>query len=673
MSYAPIRMLGTVTDLASLPARLAYPEFPSEELPLTSDWMLKKLSDAGVLPRSTGSSGEIVGELAAAAIPVSAPASAASRVGRLAGAVRRAASRGTTVSLRGGKTIEDVVKGAKTLDELVELARNNEHIISSSQKKGFVGAPPGIKSLQDLQKYRQRLKQELIRANQLAPEAPEWYDRSAEMVRRAMPQDPETLAGVLAAFSPRMTPKVNFDTAMEALAQHALGREIKPVGALPVPVQKAKDVFAGRELTGEKISAFRSGVKEGAKQSLQSVNDVHMLRGMGYKRLAASPREHAFMNAEQALLADFANTVRLGGRDDWTLKKVQAQLWVPWKAEFDLSKVKNPTEADRATAYARAMSDFGKFMKRQPGYVFSDVVPSEKSGHLLGLAENPLSREYMVRSFETQFPGGRNPIFDILGYPHFGVQPSASGLMTRTMVGLPGSGLRPAVRDVLQVAAALEPAFRGGAGKWLAVVPESALPTGMERGLLSGVLVPRAGQASEGMMHALRSLAGGTFPELVDTGEGVLLYGASPEGLKGWLRANEDVVERLAGAVPERAYVEAGFAPPAEFFRPDLAGSGRYTRALLRLLRQDPGLYRRLNEERLLAQILGEQAEIDAAMARAAGLPLRADLQTFRRIAAERPEGWLDALRAALAQGEALPGLAVGVGLGGAAAADGME
>lgn len=570
-------------------------------------------------------------------------------------------------------------------EDAIKAARGEPHLIQDASGQ-YVGAPRGVTSLEDLGVMRSNFDLDVAQG----AEGADWYTRArASNVDLAGP-DPERqrlLAQEQALWSAQANPDTNLNFALQGHNAYEMGVPLDKVrtGQQARTYREARDAGVDIPL-GKKTGVYGMHLDPTSPYATTGTNDIWHARGFGYTNAdgeqfsrALSDQEHRFLDYETMLAVDRANKARLAGRDDWVAHEIQAAPWVAGKgkalAQQIAGKGNVPTEAQLAEGLRRAGMTYPDFVPKYTANATYEVVPYSKSGHLAGVGAGDEATR-MAYSSEPAISwvdeNGRDIIYDALGayqsptLAATGVYtPPGGGLeinkafVAQPLVGLTEGGVDPASRGMLDFGEMLR-GYLGaqGASAWHSTLKN--VPAG-EQGSL---FVPMEGPVdAERLVELGRMGSEYGLPDFVDTGRGVTLTNFYPGPPSGAVTGRNlktglgEGVQSIMGASPERVKVDSSYLPILEAGddpRQGVPGSGYATDKLLELADMYPVAARNAEDPRIAQQALA-LADLDEAYA-ARGLgATREDIQTARRIFAERG---FEGLREARRQGIALPGIA---------------
>lgn len=651
----------------------------------------------------------------------------------------RKAGKAVAAEARAGKRAASNVKKGKILniremvpDEALAAVRSGGHLKQDTNGQ-YIGAPRGINSPQKLSAWRQERYRLLAEANANAPLGRDWYDRAASGIKELAgpnPQDQYDQVRTMGVTSAQATPDTNLAFGLKAQHDYTNGlREgnvvrtkqtynsfLKgrrtgqiPLGAKteqyaakfdPTMAEYDYDKAAGKLVKGKgpNGSSIRSSLTGG------STNDIWHARVMGYgdnfsQRM--TPQQHAFVDAESLLMADWANRTKLGGSADWDLRTVQAQPWVFQKGR-DLFKKNHAKSLDEG--FMKASQEYTDHFDKYTAHATDEAIPGKGIGHLPDLttmsdADKAKYTEQVRRAYSNPQGDGRwrdrtldsqrisqRPQVTAQGYykepdgsvstnpvtvsrplvhhsqtsPTEYVDPKTGEILPDTDVGIGTSArnnLDARANDVAylraQNAGAYSKVFQGA-------------KTRNQGGLLVGSDGPRTPEQMRSLQAAGKEYG---LPDVVDYGDSVLLNRfwppeVNPDQMK---KAQKGLLTTIHEQVPglksiDRVRVEGGLADYSDELSAANQGKGKATRKYLKAMKEIPGAWDARNSDPGRAASLAEHAGIDSSWARKAG-GVRDDIQNMRRVQAENPEDQLGALERALKSGVPLPAIgAVGAG-----------
>ena len=305
-----------------------------------------------------------------------------------------------------------------------------------------------------------------------------------------------------------------------------------------------------------------------------------------------------------------------------------------------------------------------------------EQVPYSKSDHLpgVGAGEDKMRRDYSAEpALSWMDEAGNDIVYGAMGVPQTRTVP-ATGVYTppggeletnpafvaSPQIGMAGGRLLPEGENALNLGEMLRGYIGGqGASAWHYPNVDAASDAA------GSLFVPAEGPVPLDLLKEMGDIGSKYgLPDFVDTGRGVTLsnfYPGPPSGAQ--TRENltsgmSDSLTDLGFAAPQRAEVLSGYLPILEGGDAPgqgVPGSGWATDQLLSMVEANPALASRLDASPAIRQRAGAQADVDQMYSMAGAGPTRDDLQTARRIFAERG---FAGLREARDKGIALPGIA---------------
>lgn len=289
-------------------------------------------------------------------------------------------------------------------DDAVAAVRRGDHLVQGKGGVGIVGAPLHVNST-NINDMRTSLDFHMIRGT----EGRDWYERARRggaEVAGPSPQRRELLGGLEGVYSPQANPEENLRRALASRSGSA-AEGVAPQVMTRAQQRAATRIEAGdpmAEVLGEKTAPFGGRITEtGSGPSPASVNDIWHARAFGYKNSDGSefshglkPSQHDFIDGETLLAAERANSMKLGGRVDWTPEEVQAAIWVSKKGEslapaFTAKRLgikQNQVRPDMVrpedmdAAIAEASTEFSEHFPKNTAYTMTEAVPGGVTGHL---------------------------------------------------------------------------------------------------------------------------------------------------------------------------------------------------------------------------------------------------------------------------------------------------
>ena len=571
----------------------------------------------------------------------------------------------------------------------VAAARSEPHLIQDSSGQ-YVGAPRGVTTPEDIAAMRSAFDADVAQG----AEGADWYTKArASDVDLAGP-DParqRLLAQEQALWSAQANPDTNLNFAIQGHNAYEMGVPMDKVrtGQQARTYREARDAGVDIPL-GPKTGIYGQHLDPTVPYATTGTNDIWHARGFGYTNAdggqfsrALSDQEHRFLDYETMLAVDRANADKLAGRDDWLAHEIQAAPWVAGKgrslAQGIAGKGNEPTEAQLAEGLRRAGMTYPDFVPKYTANATYEIVPYSKSGHLegIGAGDDAIRAEYSMQpGLSWTGNSDRDMIYDALGayqsptinatgvYTPPGAPPGEGleinrAFVAQPLVGLTEGAVDPASRGMLDFGEMLRGYLGGqGASAWHTTMTN--VPSG-QQGSLS---IPMEGPVDAERLVALGELGKPYgLPDFVDTGRGVTLtnfYPGPPSGTATGKNLKQGLagdINALMGSAPQRVKVDSSYLPILEAGddpRQGVPGSGYATDKLLELADRYPTAAGKLESGNIRNRALA-QADIDENYAARGFGATREDIQTARRIFAERG---FEGLREARRKGIALPGIA---------------
>lgn len=582
----------------------------------------------------------------------------------------------------------------------IQTARGEPHLIQDASGQ-YVGGPRGVTSLEDLGVMRSNFDLDVAQG----AEGADWYTRARQSNVELAGPDParqRLLAQEQALWSAQANPDTNLNFALQGHNAYEMGVPLDKVrtGQQATTYRDARDAGVDIPL-GPKTGIYGMHLDPTSPYATTGTNDIWHARGFGYTDAdggqfsrALSDQEHRFLDYETMLAVDRANEGNLAGRSDWLAHEIQAAPWVAGKgkslAQQIAGKGNVPTEEQLAEGLRRASMTYPDYLPKYTANATYEVVPYSQSGHLegIGAGDDAIRAEYSTQpGLSWMGDTDRDMIYDALG-AYQSPTISATGVYTppgggleinrafvaQPLVGLTEGGVDPASRGMLDFGEMLR-GYLGaqGASAWHNTLKN--VPAG-EQGSL---FVPMDGPVDAQTLVDLGEMGGKYgLPDFVDTGRGVTLtnfYPGPPSGAttgKNLKVGLGEGVQGIMGSSPERVKVDSSYLPILEAGddpRQGVPGSGYATDKLLELADMYPTAAGKLESGNIRSRA-SSQADIDESYAARGFGATREDIQTARRIFADRG---FEGLRKAREQGIALPGIAAFLSLYGLQADEGGE
>lgn len=341
-----------------------------------SEWFGGLLEDIDAVTPRTGETSELVGELSASMM---SPAGALK-----AGAVGGAGLLGLMgLMSRGARDAERVADAAGLSRGGLDLQRgavgNMRHRRLGTTGQ-YVGGPDGVDSPQKLASRRRHFDS---LAEEGAPGA-EWYTRAREFNQYAA-NDPRSFSGAQAVTSSNTGVDANLGHAIKGHNQVMAGDAVQ-TGRFPVAHgDKIGRIYGGEDVNlGLKVGPYWQHTDPTRPHSERAVHDIWDARAWGYKHpdgsdwdAGLSDAQHRFLDIEYEKAAERANRLKLGGRDDWTVEKLQAASWVARRSK------------DMGMPVEDAARSYPEFANRHTTQLSWESTPGSTTGHLPDMASRP--------------------------------------------------------------------------------------------------------------------------------------------------------------------------------------------------------------------------------------------------------------------------------------------
>jgi hypothetical protein len=659
--------------------------------------------------------------------PMSAGIKEAGPLATLMGAMKRKGK----VAQNALKRMTDVpsIRGLP-VDEALKIARREPHLIPSgdASQGAYVGGPRNVMNKRQLNSVRN----DMDAAVADEPRGADWYDRyraDVDEVTGGNKKDNDWMSAQHGQFSAGVSPDAELGFVIKENNANLMGKPVK--AARPAQYNAQLNAIAAKDPSlyqlGKKTGVYADHINPGTMNAntATGVNDFRAARSHGRTEADGTPQkgalgatEHTFMDFENALAIDRANTKKIGGRSDWTGEKIQAAPWVRQKGNdfytrrkkyYDGQALRMLTakrandlspeaieKAGRELSFQDANRTIGDFFPKHTLHATHEAQPGVASGHLPGAANmTPMERlafaQHPASTWATA-PGGRDAIYSGLRIKDTGVaarvRPTAEvqgifdpqeaaphsttqarlhdPLLHITLEQRGAKSLAPADRDMAQGGEMLRAyidAQDAGAGH----VTMRGGTTDMQR----SARLPLDRKTTDNELLRLRAASSKRgLPDVVDTGEGVTFtdFNKAPGKLdNNKLKALAEDADRIIPGNTSTAYrvkVDGVYADLADGWAAT-PGSGTLTRDLIKQLSQTPQMRAAFNNNPYIAErALAKLARDEAAAAKLGAT--RKDLQNARRVIGDGP-GWIDRLEEGLKRGAFLPSIAVFI-LGGAAA-----
>lgn len=240
----------------------------------------------------------------------------------------------------------------------------------------FVGAPPGVKSEEDIAKlvsdYADRVEEALD-----AGVDPDYFYRTGEKALQSISPNADIAdkaARINAITSSEAPVRTNFGWAGKAFEQSATGRPVH-TGKYPNTMSpQITDVLeGGRPKLGEKRELYGGGLSGETRRTLppesrKAPNDRWEIRGFGYPTDTAGPAQHRFMHEVRRLATDEVNKRRGTSLDPLNTQELN---WATVRAnEMDIPIPKSAQDT---------IQDSIDYYTLQHSW---ETVPGKTSGHL---------------------------------------------------------------------------------------------------------------------------------------------------------------------------------------------------------------------------------------------------------------------------------------------------
>lgn len=327
-------------------------------------------------------------------------------------------------------------------DEAAAIAATDPHLAFKRPDGNYVGAPPGVKTMEDVQRLRDAFDAQVARG----VSGSDWYDRVQAYIAEISGGDPilaRQIAEEWAITSAQADPFTNTGFSAQGRNARAVGvpRDIVRTGQVARTFNEARDAqeafladqtpgrnsipndpeqtlapeFLPRMPLGKKTDIYRQHMDPTAPEGATGTNDIWHGRGFGFFdpltgqewSKAFGPAQHNWLDYETLQAVNRANAAGLGGRDNWTAAEIQAAPWVAGKMESLQRRFKLPP--DEAAARANATyPDFTRFFEvSMPG----EAVP----GQATGLTTGSMSPEDWTAAMARVSPGGVDPQLTRMG------------------------------------------------------------------------------------------------------------------------------------------------------------------------------------------------------------------------------------------------------------------
>jgi hypothetical protein len=599
------------------------------------------------------------------------------------------------------------------IGEALKTAVNNPHLIEggAGQRGAFVGGPPAVQSMADLQALRDRYDQGVGAGERGA----RWYDEYRDAIARVTGNNPLQnlwMARLQAQYSPSAQPETELGFALGESNAAVMGDRRKTgrvanFNAFTNALQQNDPYQLAR---GQKTGEYGTKINPDLLvPSATGVNDFRQGQQLGFKKgTALGPTQHTFMDYETAQAVNRANAEKLGGRDDWTGEQIQAAGWVHDKAQALMRASPNLSYED---AFARAKTTIGDWFDKHTAYMTHEVIPGSETQHLprLQTATQAEKDAYSLdpRASWAIAPGNRDAIYSSF------VRPDRPGVAARVDTTVPYQGV---YQPPKQYPDTPQTGPLRAWGEPLPVTPPLELNKGMvARPLISFQKTPQGSviaDADKRMLDLAETLRGSIdvqnaeaghastiaapgkslgsllienphgpltrdqaagirdvgvrygYPDLVDRGNAVALtnFGGAQSGAAvGQQLRQGDILHELGQhglyMMPRRVAIGEGnsvYRDLVPLWRQG-EGSGAVTRNLLAELEKEPFAAKQLDVSQLIPQVARNKMALDAE--RAGSDYVRQDVQNLRDIVGQGP-GWQDRLRDALKSGKvSLPSL----------------
>lgn len=290
------------------------------------------------------------------------------------------------VAATSGKTktgpleIQALVRGETHVPEVVV---RKHHVTSDPNAKQIAGAPRGVMT----RGHEDTRLQNYLKLVDEGVEGAGFYDDSGKAILSHMNDDPEMarkLSATMAATSSGTSVQANSGFGIKGHNQAMAGEPIQ-TGRFPTAMGgMIRDIYSGASevATGKKRTPFTDALARGGgfmtrETPARPTNDIWQGEAFGYMNDDGSPLRRGFSEAEhnwmdrmsdRALAA--ANRAKLGGRDDWTLDRLQAAAWA------GIRKRRGEPNYDFAQGFADNYAQGGR-----------ESAPGPSTQHLPGLLD----------------------------------------------------------------------------------------------------------------------------------------------------------------------------------------------------------------------------------------------------------------------------------------------
>lgn len=284
--------------------------------------------------------------------------------------------------------------------------RNKDGSWRSNANGDITGAPPGIKTNEDIKRLVTdvvaMLNDPTAHADPGNPQSSlYWYDRSANEVMRLTKGDPamtERVLRLLSFFSANNQVGGNTTAMIHAVHQIARGEDIR-AGRFPNvaqdligPILAAKEFDTKVKGVEQKMMSFYNNLKAAAFKEYPSADatiDMWMARLYGYPNDSVQGAKYRFANMVTQLATDQFNKQQ---GTDLKPYQIQAALWT-YAKNNGYQEGGSVGAAKKTTEYTSAV-DFSTYMKRAEQHITAEQVPSTSTEFGARIAALP----YAVRA-----------------------------------------------------------------------------------------------------------------------------------------------------------------------------------------------------------------------------------------------------------------------------------
>ena len=284
-----------------------------------------------------------------------------------------------------------------------------------------VGAPPRITAQADFEMLKDSTKGMAYEGRLSRP----WYRRSSQAILDAVggnKDDAQTIAQLVAIYSPQTAVQPNMDAAIRAWNQYKSGAKEITAGRTQSSNRTAEDLlFRGQSWDGRKTNNFYGNLmlqidpKNAENANLVTV-DIHMMRALGYEQAAPSLQQYRWA---EKFFKDIAYDL------EWEPHEVQAAVWTSQKYRREVLEpfAKKQAEGKLQGQEPPAIKnfDFADALAKSAAHVNMEAVPHPTTGVLPELAGAPIEvrRDY-TEGFRREVlhdEYGRDRVAAVLGIP----------------------------------------------------------------------------------------------------------------------------------------------------------------------------------------------------------------------------------------------------------------